>query len=868
MGYRLLLCFALFCLPAWARTPSSWGEPADKVAFSNATIMVAPGQTIAKGTLLVASGKVVAVGSEVAIPSGTLVVDLGGKVIHPGFLDPYVVESRVSDAVTKPSEKPQLAERVHDEWNLADTIKLKPEAFDKLRALGFVAVAVVPEHGIARGQAALYHTGRSERPAQDNLWRRGLASVIVFEPLGWEKLDGQNYPLSLVGNVAFVRQLFLNSAWHDRHSADPGQSVEHTQTLASLKAVRSGERLLLSEASSALDVRRLSKLWTELAVPRRALVLSGREWQALDWLKGPSESYILPIAFPKTPKTGPGQSPQELSLAALREWHAAPGNPSWLAGRGVPFSLTTHRLKGLDEFEGRLQDALAAGLSEERALAALTTEPAKLLGLSDRFGTLRPGMSASFVVRNGAPFSGQSQVEEVCIEGRRYPRFETLVSNAETPDAVKPRDFIVTAEYRDPPRLFSSAPFLPSAVLVKGATVWTQEPGEEPRVADLLVRGGKIVAVGQGLAATGAQLIEGRGLHVTPGLIDAHSHTAVEGDVNEPGRNVTAMVAMKDVLNPFDHDIYLQLASGVTVANILHGSANAIGGQSITVKWRWGSPPEALVMQGAPEGIKFALGENPKQSNWGDVHSQRYPQSRLGVNELIHGAFSSAKNYRKQKQAGLDPEPDLALEALLEVLDGKRLIHCHSYRQDEILALIRLAEEEGFKVAVFQHVLEGYKVADEIAKHGGAASTFADWWAYKVEVEDAIPHNAALMAERGVLVSVNSDSPDLARRLNTEAGKSVRYGGMSEAEALALVTRNPAQQLGIADRVGTLSAGKDADFVIWSAHPLSQEAICLETWIEGRRYYQQTAEAKRVQDLAAERARLIKLVEKKEKDPK
>ena len=273
-------------------------------------------------------------------------------------------------------------------------------------------------------------------------------------------------------------------------------------------------------------------------------------------------------------------------------------------------------------------------------------------------------------------------------------------------------------------------------------------------------------------------------------------------------------------------------------------------------------------MAGAPGGIKFALGENPKQSNWGDEHVVRYPQSRLGVNELIHGSFAAAKNYRAQKLAGEDPEPDLALEALVEVLEGKRLIHCHSYRQDEILALIRLADQEGFKVATFQHVLEGYKVADEIAAHGAGASTFADWWEYKVEVEDAIPYNASMMAERGVVVSVNSDSSDLARRLNTEAGKSVRYGEMSEPEALALVTRNPAIQLGIADRVGTLAAGKDGDFALWSADPLSQEAVCLETWIEGKRYFQQSAEAARVAALQAERERLLKLVEKKKEEKK
>jgi imidazolonepropionase-like amidohydrolase len=823
--------------------------------------MVAPGETLSDATLLIEEGKVRAVG-QVEIPAGARVIDASGKVIHAGFLDPYVTEGRVSESVAQLSDKPQLAERVREHLRVADTFRPKQEALDQLRELGFVGIVVVPEKGIARGQAALYHTGR----APDRLWQADLASVFAFEALGWEKLDGENYPLSLMGNVAFLRGLFADSAWYERHR-DDGTPIAMEQTLDSLQAVRKGQRLLLSEASSPLDVLRQQRLWSELGIPRQAVVMSGREWQTLDWLDS-GRAHILPLAYPSSPKMGPGLSEHDLTLAALRDWHAAPGTAGWLARKRVPFALTTHRLKSLDEWPVNLQEALAAGLSEQAALAALTTEPARLLGLSATLGALRPGMSASFVIREGTPFSGESQVKEVWIEGRRHPRYSSLVQTEKPAEPVKPRDFIRPGDYLQPPAFLPRQPFAPPAVLVKGATLWTGEPGAEPRVADLLVRGGKVVAVGSDLSAGGAHQVDGTGLHVTPGLVDAHSHSAVEGDVNEPGAAVTAMVRIKDVVNPFDHDIYLQLASGVTTVNILHGSANAIGGQSLVAKWRLGSRPEGLVMVEAPEGIKFALGENPKQSNWGDHHASRYPQSRLGVNELIHGAFESAKNYRRQQQAGLDPRPDQALEALAEVLEGRRQIHCHSYRQDEILALIRLAEQEGFKVSCFQHVLEGYKVADEIARHGATASTFADWWAYKVEVEDAIPHNAALMSERGVVASVNSDSPDLARRLNTEAGKSVRYGGMSEVEALALVTRNPALQLGIADKVGTLAPGKDADFVIWSAHPLSQQAVCLETWIEGRRYYRQADEARRVQELQAERERLLGLAVSQQKEDK
>ncbi len=863
MRLSFVLFLTLFLTPAWAKTPSSWGQPADQVAFTKARIMVAPGQTI-NGTLLISEGKVVAVGPEVAIPQGTRVIEASGKVIHPGFIDPYLVESRLQE-LGEESAAPQLPERVHDERKVADRLDLKSKAFQDLRELGFVAVAVVPERGIARGRAALYHTAQTNRPSQENLLEPELASVIGFEPLGWQKLEGENYPLSLMGNVAFVRQLFLDSDWYDRHRGQPG--VELAATLDSLGQVRRGERLLISESTSFLDVLRLAGLWKELALPRTAIVLSGEEWQGLDWLvksRAPGQGWILPLNFPATPKATKARPASNWSLEGLRKWQAAPGVARWLQTRGQNFAFSTHRLKDLDELSQSLADVIAAGLPAETALAALTTEPAKLLGISERFGTLTPGKSASFVIRTEGPFSGKGRIEEIWVEGRRHPHFGRLVEDENEKDPVKAREFITAAEYGTPPVVFHNTQLSPSTVLIQGATVWTGEPSQAPFPADLLVRSGKIAAIGPNLSNPGgAHVIDGRGLHLTPGIIDAHSHTAVEGDVNEPGRNVTAMVAIKDVLNPFDHDVYLQLASGVTTANILHGSANAIGGQSITAKWKWGTTPAEMVMKEAPEGIKFALGENPKQSNWGDEHSSRYPQSRLGVNELVRGAFATAKNYRAQKETGLDPEPDLVSEALLEVLDGKRLIHCHSYRQDEILALIRLAEQEGFKIATFQHVLEGYKVADEIAAHGAGASTFADWWAYKVEVEDAIPGNAALMQERGVLVSINSDSGDLARRLNTEAGKSVRYGRLTEPQALALITRNPAQQLGILQQTGTLALGKDADFALWSAPPLSQEARCLETWIEGKRYYHHSEEAPRTATLQAEKAKLIELTEKK-----
>ena len=429
----------------------------------------------------------------------------------------------------------------------------------------------------------------------------------------------------------------------------------------------------------------------------------------------------------------------------------------------------------------------------------------------------------------------------------------------------------------DPVAWTQEIPPRPDVVLVRQATIWTSGPQGRLENADLLVRKGEIVAVGRGIAVpAGALVIDGAGKHVTAGLIDAHSHTAITGGVNEGTNVVTAEVRIADVLDPEDIGIYRELAGGLTAANLLHGSANSIGGQNQVIKLRWGSDAEGLRFAGAPPGIKFALGENPKQSNWG-VQRRRFPQTRQGVEESIRERFAAAGDYRrrwaehrrKPDASRVPPRRDLQLEALVEILDGKRLVHAHSYRADEILMLIETAKRFGFRVATFQHVLEGYKVADEIAAHGAGASTFSDWWAYKYEVIDAIPWNGTLMTRRGVNVSFNSDSDELARRLNLEAAKAVRYGGLSETDALAMVTINPARQLGVADRVGSLEAGKDADFVIWSGDPLSTYSVCEQTWVDGRKYFDRVADLERRKQTAAERdALLAKLDEKKKEDKK
>ena len=406
----------------------------------------------------------------------------------------------------------------------------------------------------------------------------------------------------------------------------------------------------------------------------------------------------------------------------------------------------------------------------------------------------------------------------------------------------------------------TAAPPQPPAVLIQGATVWTSGPQGTLQNADLLVTAGKITAVGPGLKApAGAAMIDGHGMHVTPGIIDCHSHTAISRGVNEGSHAVTCEVRIGDVIDATDIEIYRELAGGVTTANLLHGSANPIGGQNQVIKFRWGALPEEMKFAGAMPGVKFALGENVKQSNWGDKFTTRYPQTRMGVEQIIRDRFRAALEYDAalKKKDGLPPRRDLQLEALSEIVSGKRLIHCHSYRQDEVLAFLRLAQEFKIKVGTLQHILEGYKVADEIAKGGVGASTFADWWGYKFEVYDGIPDNASMMQSQGVLTSVNSDSADLARRLNTEAGKSMKYGGMSADDALKLVTINPAKQLRIDAKTGSLEPGKDADFVIWNGNPLSNYTRVNQTWIDGRKYFDRAEDAEARKAFAAQREALV-----------
>ncbi len=411
-------------------------------------------------------------------------------------------------------------------------------------------------------------------------------------------------------------------------------------------------------------------------------------------------------------------------------------------------------------------------------------------------------------------------------------------------------------------------------VLIRNANILTVSNGTI-QGGSILLRDGKIAEVGKAIAAPAdAVVFDAKGQWVMPGIIDCHSHIAADS-INEGSVSVSSMVAVEDVLNPESIAIYRELAGGVTTANVLHGSANAIGGLNSVVKLRWGKTAREMLFAGAKPGIKFALGENPKRqgqapSGFGQTTTafRRYPATRMGVEDVIRQAFTEAREYRKawdeyrRRQAAgerglVPPRRDLRLEPLVEVLRGERLVHAHCYRADEILMLLRVAEEFGFRIATLQHILEGYKVAKEIAAHGAGASTFSDWWAYKIEAWDAIPYNAAIMTRKGVVVSLNSDSAELARHLNQEAAKTLRYGGLSETEALKLVTLNPAKQLRIDNRVGSLEPGKDADIAIFDKHPLSNYAKVTRVYIDGQMYFDRDEDLKQREEIAKEKKALI-----------
>lgn len=573
----------------------------------------------------------------------------------------------------------------------------------------------------------------------------------------------------------------------------------------------------------------------------------------------------------------PKRAQAELQRKHDEEWR----NAAVLAEHGVRFAFSCQGLAA-DKFWPTVRKLIDKGLPADKALQALTQAPSEFFNVANQAGRLAPGRPAHLVVMSGPFEKASSAVRFVFADGVRFD-YSTPSSGPSTdkdkapaPKPTEKKEAAVpptTTASDQPPEKESSTekkqaagkpdegqadapPEQPTeieadrvpktrtggSVLLQGATLITlAEPGTIK--ADLLIENGKITAIGPDLLAPiGVKVVRLDGLYIMPGIIDTHSHFSMSGGVNEATLSVVPEVRVRDIVNSDDPQIYKALAGGVTTARLLHGSANCIGGQDAVIKMKWGATAHEMVLHDAPRGIKFALGENVKRS------AGRFPNTRLGVEAVLVRAFTEAQAYRQEWQDYhkakasnpnlLEPRRDLRLEALVDILEGRLFIHCHCYRADEILMLLRVADRFGFKIKSLQHGLEGYKVAPEIAIHGASLSSFADWWAYKIEAYDAIPYNAALLTEAGVLTVLKSDSNELMRHLYQEAAKTMKYGGLSETDALKMITLNAAKQLGLDKRLGSLEIGKDADLAIFNAHPLNSYARCEMTLVDGEVYFE------------------------------
>jgi imidazolonepropionase-like amidohydrolase len=540
----------------------------------------------------------------------------------------------------------------------------------------------------------------------------------------------------------------------------------------------------------------------------------------------------------------------EFDTTALNNFYS---NAALLQKAGVRFALQSGFAERPQLFFENIRKAIENGLTVDQALRATTLSAAEILGLGNALGSIETGKIANLVVATGDPFARESRIRQVFVDGKLFEISPPPATNNQQQGQQAPAVANTRKAVAKPGNYITPTP---TEVLIRNATVFTMAGGTIGN-GSILIRNGKIAAVGTNLAAPPeAKVIDATGKFVMPGIIDAHSHMAIEGGGNEGTSPVTPNVRIADVIRDDDITIYRALAGGTTIANVLHGSANVIGGTNAVIKLKWGRPAEEFFF-GAPPGIKFALGENPKRSNANQtVNNRRFPATRMGVEETLRESFIEARRYMKEwdeyEQAklrvnnALPPRRDLKLETLADVLRGKIFVHAHCYVAPEIVALLNIADEFGFKIKTLQHVLEGYKVAKEISAHGAGASTFADFWGYKWEAWDAIPYNAAMMAKRGIIVSVNSDSDERTRRLYQEAGKALHYsnGEITEDDALKMITLNPAIQLGIDSRVGSIEVGKDADLAIFSAHPLSSYTHVDMTMIDGQIYFDREEDLK------------------------
>ena len=838
--------------------------PPRHFAIRDARIVTGTGSTIDRGTIVLEDGLITAVGRNVTVPNDAWVIEGAGLTVYPGLIDglstlglPASLRASQRQSpfggrgAPQGGDQPPFSRGPEDRpattpWiNAADELEVEEDDLGTWRSAGFTSVMVAPEKGFFPGQGALVNLA-GDRP-RDMVVKTPVALRVTLASGG----ASRGYPGALLGVYAYIRQIFLDAAHYDQawtiyeRSPQGMERPEYDRALEPLRDALNARQWVMLPGTWAREIQRAIDIGEEVGA--NTLVYGGHQgYQAADILAEHNVPVLLSLDWPQRDRNADPDADEALRVLRFRD--RAPTTPAVFEEAGVQFAFYSDGIERPQTVINNVRRAIGNGLSEDGALRALTMSPAEMFGVADRLGSLEVGKIANVVVTDGDLFDGGTNVRMVFVDGKKFDVDEEEDTVARGPgggeDAEDDVDDVDDVGPSGPPvpMVNDRGPINPTAVtVIQNATILTVTNGTIEN-GSVLIRDGKIAEVGQNVSVPrGARVIDGTGKFVSPGIIDAHSHLAADA-INEGSVAVSAMVGIEDVINPDQVGIYRALAGGVTTANILHGSANPIGGKNAVVKLRWGEDADGLLFDGAMPGIKFALGENTKR----DREPDRYPATRMGVQDVIRQAFIDAQEYRREWEEyelvrasgnAIPPRRDLKHETLVEVLEGERLVHAHSYRADEILQLLRLAEEFGFRIGTFQHVLEGYKVAKEIAEHGAGASTFSDWWAYKVEAYDAIPYNAAIMTEKGVTVSINSDSGEEIRHLNQEAAKAMKWGGLSEDEALKLVTLNPAIQLRIDDRVGSIEVGKDADLAIFSAHPLSNYAVVEQTFIDGQLYF-------------------------------
>lgn len=943
-------------------------------ALTNATLMVEPGERLENATLLIEKNKIIGIVKNNKIPKHAYIINLNGYTIYPGFIDPFT-NYAIDFEYPKTDNTPPIYEIKRIGGNADNgAIHAEKEWFNfvypnKDRALdwisnGFTSVQSSHLDGIFRGRGVTLSL--ADKQANEIIYHAKSNHFMAFD----KGSSPQDYPGSLMGSMALIRQTLSNASWYSENksksfSKHQNTIVEFNSALANLSDIKN--ETIIFDARNLNNQLRAAHMLSEHRLNAH-LLGNGKEYVRINELKMFPYGLILPLNFPASPQVGDNDIEREVSLAKMRHWERAPGNLKSVSDANIPFALTQH---GIDAklFWPRLRQAIDSGLSEEAALAALTTDAAEMAGISEISGRLKAGFMADLVITKGNIFqegkihsvwlqgdenqlidrnthlldqifqlqvgeltldltldkkdndklsgflsSGEQQItlfnlnyhdsrltfnaemsqagfdgvnrftlwfDEQGIHGRMLDKHNAvtavagLATNQFIPALIpKPKQAIDYVSTLTQPNVAYGRDAAPKSekLHLSNATVWTSDKQGILKQSDVLISRGKIERIGQQLSTpSGYQFIDATGKHITAGIIDEHSHIAINGGTNEGTDAITSEVRIGDIINPDDIAIYRALAGGVTTAQLLHGSANPIGGQAQVIQMKWGENATDLKYTQAPASIKFALGENVKQSNWGDNFTRRFPQSRMGVRSLFTEAFNEAqayqqalKDYQKlrgsEKRRRVAPQPNYRLDAIIEVLEQQREVHIHSYVQSEIVMFLRLAEAYKFKVGTFTHVLEGYKVADEIAAHGASASTFSDWWAYKFEVYDAIPQNTCLMQNSGVLTSINSDDYEMQRRLNQEAAKSIMYCDMSPENAWNMITINPAIQLGIDEELGSITKGKQADIVLWDHSPLSVYAKVESTWIEGKRYFDRKVDKQMQQKVSEERAALIQKI--------